>query len=79
MKLTNKLRLTAGGILLVGIAACGNDGSPLNVGSASADGNINPAEAGVLTGSTTEAGEPDNVSNLALATSETDEPFDLPD
>lgn len=79
MKLANKLRLTAGGILLVGIAACGSDSSPFNLGSASSDGSITPTEAGVLSSSSTEVGEPDNVSNLALATSETDEPFDLPD
>lgn len=79
MNIIHKLRLVAGAVLLVGIAACGSDDSPFNLGTASSDGSINQIEAGVLAGSRTEAGEPDNVSNLVLATSETDEPFDLPD
>lgn len=79
MKLKNKLGLAAGGVALITLAACGGDGSPFNLGSASSDGNINATEARTLTGSTTETGEPDDVSNLMLATSETAEPFDLPD
>lgn len=74
-----KLRLVAGAVLLAGLAACGSDDTPFNLGTASSDGSINQFEAGVLAGSRTEAGEPDNVGSLVLATSETDEPFDLPD
>lgn len=79
MNFTDKIRIGAGVILLAGLAACGSDDTPFSLGTASSDGSINQTEAGVLAGSRTEAGEPDNVSNLALATSETDEPFDLPD
>jgi ABC-type glycerol-3-phosphate transport system substrate-binding protein len=79
MRLKNKLGLAAGGALLLTLAACGGDGSPFNLGSAAGDGNINAAEATTLTRSTTETGEPDDVSNLMLATFETAEPFDLPD
>lgn len=79
MKLKSKLGLAAGGALLLTVAACGGDGSPFNLGSASGDGNITATEATALTGSTSETGEPDDVSNLMLATSETAEPFDLPD
>jgi len=79
MKLENKIRIGLGAILLVGLAACGSDSSPFNLGAASSDGNINQIEASALAGSRSETGEPDNVSNLVLATSETDEPFDLPD
>lgn len=79
MKLKNKLGLAGGAALLLTLAACGGDGSPFNLGSAAGDGTINAAEANALVGSTSEAGEPDNVSGLMLATSETAEPFDLPD
>jgi hypothetical protein len=79
MNSTQKLRLIVGAALLAGLAACGNDDSPFDLGAAGSDGSINQIEASVLAGSRTEVGEPDNVSNLALATSETDEPFDLPD
>lgn len=79
MIFANMIRVGAGAILLAGLAACGSDDTPFNLGTASSDGNINQIEAGVLAGSSTEAGEPDNVTNLVLATSETDEPFDLPD
>lgn len=79
MKLKSKLGLAAGGALLLTLAACGGDGSPFNLGSAAGDGTINAAEANSLVGSTSETGEPDNVSGLMLATSETAEPFDLPD
>lgn len=79
MKLKSKLGLAAGAALLLTLAACGGDGSPFSLGSASSDGSINATEAGALVGQTSETGEPDNVSNLMLATSETDEPFDLPD
>jgi hypothetical protein len=79
MNLKSKLGLTAGAALLVTLAACGGDGSPFNLGSAAGDGSINASEAGALVRNTSETGEPDNVSNLMLATSETAEPFDLPD
>lgn len=80
MKLTSKLGLVGGAALLLTLAACGGgDGSPFNLGSAAGDGNINASEAGALLRDTSETGEPDDVSNLMLATSETDEPFDLPD
>lgn len=79
MKFANKVRISAGVMMIAGLAACGSDDSPFNLGAASSDGNINQIEAGVLAGSSTETGEPDNVTNLVLATSETDEPFDLPD
>jgi hypothetical protein len=80
MNLKNKLGLSVGGALILALAACGGgDGSPFNLGSASSDGSISSTEAGTLVGSSTETGEPDDVSNLMLATSETDEPFDLPD
>lgn len=78
MKLKSKLGLAASGALLLTLAACGGDGF-FNLGTAASDGNINATEAGALVGSSTETGEPENVSNLMLATSETDEPFDLPD
>lgn len=81
MKLANKIRISAGVMMIAGLAACGGDGttSLFNLGTASSDGSINQTEAGALAGSRSETGEPDNVSNLVLATSETDEPFDLPD
>ena len=79
MKLKSKLGLAASGALLLTLAACGGDGSPFNLGSATGDGTINAAEANSLVGSTSETGEPENVSGLMLATSETAEPFDLPD
>ncbi|MBU0543394.1 MAG: hypothetical protein KKC58_13520 [Gammaproteobacteria bacterium] len=80
MKLKSKFGIVAGAGLLLTVAACGGgDGSPFNLGSASSDGNINSSEAGTLVRSTSETGEPENVSNLMLATSETAEPFDLPD
>lgn len=79
MKLKSKLGLATGAALLLTLGACGGDGSPFNVGSAAGDGNINASEAGALVRSTSETGEPENVSNLMLATSETAEPFDLPD
>ncbi len=79
MNFTDKIRIGAGVILLAGLAACGSDDTPFNLGTASNDGSINQTEAGALAGSRSETGEPDNVTNLALATSETDEPFDLPD
>lgn len=80
MNLKSKLGLAASGALLLTVAACGGDGSsPFSLGSASGDGNINATEANALLRSAPETGEPDNVSGLMLATSETDEPFDLPD
>lgn len=80
MKLKSKLGLAAGGALLFTLAACGGgDGVPFSLGSAGSDGTINAAEANTLLGNTSETGEPENVSNLMLATSETAEPFDLPD
>lgn len=79
MNLKGKLGLAAGGALLLTLVACGGDDSPFNLGSAGSDGNINATEANVLLRSTPEAGEPDDVNGLVLATSETDEPFDLPD
>jgi len=79
MKLKSKLGLAAGGALLLTLAACGGDGSLFNLGSAAGDGTINAAEANSLVGSTSETGEPENVSGLMLTTSETAEPFDLPD
>lgn len=80
MKLKNKLGLAAGSVVLLTLAACGGgDGSPFNLGSAGSDGTINASEARSLVGSSTETGEPEDVSNLVLATSETAEPFDLPD
>lgn len=79
MKLKSKLGLAAGGVLLLTLAACGGDGSPFNLRAAISDGEVNSAEANALVGRTSETGEPDDVSNLMLATSETAEPFDLPD
>lgn len=80
MNLKQKLGLAAGGVLLLTLAACGGgDGSPFNLGSAGSDGNVSSSEAGTLLSTTSETGEPEDVSNLELATSETDEPFDLPD
>ena len=79
MKLKNKLGLGAGAALLLVLAACGGDGSFFNLGSAGSDGNINSTEAGTLLSTTSETGDPEDVSNLTLATSETDEPFDLAD
>lgn len=79
MKLKSRLGLATGAALLLTLGACGGDGSPFNLGSAAGDGNINASEAGALVRSTSETGEPENVSNLMLATSETAEPFDLPD
>ncbi|MCR2747645.1 hypothetical protein [Limnobacter parvus] len=79
MKPKSKLGLAAGGALLLTLAACGGDGSPLNIRAAGSDGNINATEARALLRNAPETGEPDDVSNLMLATSETAEPFDLPD
>lgn len=80
MKLKNKLGLGAGAALLLTLAACGGgDGLPFNLGSAGSDGNINSTEAATLLSTTSETGDPEDVSNLTLATSETDEPFDLAD
>jgi hypothetical protein len=78
MKLTRKLGLAAGAALLLTVVACGGDGLPFNLTNAARDGNIDAAEAGRLVNRTSETGEPDNVGGLTLATSETDEPFDLP-
>ncbi|MCE2746482.1 MAG: hypothetical protein LW710_11345 [Burkholderiales bacterium] len=79
MKRTSKIGLAAGAALLLTVAACGGDGIPFNIGTASSDGNISAGEASALVGRTSETGEPDNVGRLTLATSETDEPFDLAD
>jgi len=80
MNQSTRIRLMSAGVLIVGLAACGGDDSvPLNIGIATIDNNISSTEAGILAGSSTEVGEPENVSQLMLATSETDEPFDLPD
>lgn len=80
MKESRKVRLISAAILIAGLAACGGDDAvPLNIGTATIDNNISSTEAGILAASSTEVGEPENVSQLMLASSETDEPFDLPD
>ena len=78
MKLKSKFGLAGAGILLLVLAACGGDGL-FNLGQAAADGDVNEFEANSLLLNTTSTGEPDNVSNFMLVTSETDEPFDLAD
>lgn len=73
----------------LGLTACLNSGggsgsavqnnqAPTITGTAS-NGMISLQQAIALLGGLVGTGEPENISNLNLNTSETDEPFDLPD
>lgn len=76
----SRLIMAASLVALGVIAACGGNDNPLfNLGTASSDGVVSPAEATRLLGTSSETGEPENVSTLALTTSDEAEPFDLPD
>ncbi len=81
MKFSNKTMWCGGALALLVLAGCGGDGSsaPFGLGTATSNGRIDGSEANLLTRATTETGEPEDVRNLVLATSETDLPFDLPD
>lgn len=78
MTLSKIAFFSLGAATLVLTGCFGNGGSDtLSVNGAASDGQITQSEAAVLINTRSEVGEPDNLDNVTLQTSETAEPFDL--